>query len=283
MINELITMIHKLIIILSELIKEFIIFNALLLNINDESDNDESDNTNKDDNYESDNDDDNDDDINYDNESDKDDSDNDESDNDESDNDESDDDESDNDESDDDESDDDESDNDDSCVDDFDDDDSDDDSEAGSYNNIDNETYINKELDNDIIYIDCVNNYIKNKIRYNNYAEFSFIQWNGLHFIKISELQHTINNNHVKNIIKDMEINYNKTNNFIFYDPIHFACDNNNYYIIDGYHRLKAYKILFNKNKYPIQNIPCIIWYTTTEYNKEYIYDKIHERITYYV
>ena len=249
MINELITMIHKLIIILSELIKEFIIFNALLLNINDESVNDESDNNNKDD--------DNDDDINYDNESDNDKSDNNKSDNDESDDDESDDDESDNDDSDDD--------------------------EAGSYNNIDNDTYINKELDNDIIYIDCVNNYIKNKIRYNNYAEFSFIQWNGLHFIKISELQHTINNNHVKNIIKDMEINYNKTNNFIFYDPIHFACENNNYYIIDGYHRLKAYKILFNKNKYPIQNIPCIIWYTTTEYNKEYIYDKIHERITYYV
>jgi len=294
MINELITIINKLYIILSKIIKEFILFNELFFNIIDESNNEESDNeycnNEESDNEESDNE-----------ELDNEESDNEESDNEESDNEESDNEESDNEESDNEESynSDDESDNSDEESDNDSDNDSNNNSdnhsnsdtisESGSYNNIDNETYINqelyinKELDNDIIYIDCVNNYIKNKIKYNNYADFSFIQWNGLHFIKICELQHTLNNIHVKNIIKNMERNYKNTKNFIFYEPIHFACENNNYYMIDGYHRLKAYKTLFNKNIYPIQNVPCIIWHTTTKYNKEYIYDIIHQRITYYV
>ena len=126
--------------------------------------------------------------------------------------------------------------------------------------------------------IDCLNNYIIKKIKYNDNAEFGFIKWNGLHFINIWELQRSINNKHVQNIIQNMEINFEEKHKFNFYDPIHIALENNEYLIIDGQHRLEAYKILFNKNTYPIQNVPCIIWHIKTDKERLELFDTINQR-----
>ena len=143
----------------------------------------------------------------------------------------------------------------------------------------DNESNNSQQSDNEIHNTsDCLSNYIIKKIKYNNNAELGFIKWNGLHFINIWELQRSINNHHVKNIIQNMETNFKEKQKFNFYDPIHIALENNDYLVIDGQHRLEAYKILFNKNIYPIQNVPCIIWHIKTDKERLELFDTINQR-----
>jgi hypothetical protein len=127
---------------------------------------------------------------------------------------------------------------------------------------------------------DRLENYITNKIKYNtDNSEFGFIKWNGLQFIKTWELQRIINDEHVQNIVKKMEKDYIKNNNFTFYDPIHLIVDDTKEYnILDGQHRLESYKILYEKNIYPIQSIPAIIWNVSTDKQKIKLFDRINQR-----
>ena len=153
------------------------------------------------------------------------------------------------------------------------------DNEQSDNEQSDNESDNSQQSDNEIHNTsDCLSNYIIKKIKYNNNAELGFIKWNGLHFINIWELQRSINNHHVKNIIQNMETNYKEKQKFNFYDPIHIALENNDYLVIDGQHRLEAYKILFNKNIYPIQNVPCIIWHIKTDKERLELFDTINQR-----
>jgi len=166
------------------------------------------------------------------------------------------------------------------------------DNEKSDNEQSDNESSYNEKSDNESDnsnnslsdnIIDCLSNYIIKKIKYNNTnnAEFGFIKWNGLHFINIWELQRSIDNKHVQKIVQNMEINFAEKQNFYFYDPIHIALENNIYLIIDGQHRLEAYKILFNKNIYPIQNVPCIIWHIKTDKERLELFDTINQRTIY--
>ena len=48
--------------------------------------------------------------------------------------------------------------------------------------------------------------------------------------------------------------------------------------MIDGQHRLVAFENLYLKNKYPIQQIPCIIWLIKNEEDFLILFDRINAR-----
>lgn len=48
--------------------------------------------------------------------------------------------------------------------------------------------------------------------------------------------------------------------------------------MFDGQHRLLACAKLFKKNKYPIQQIPCVLWFPKSEEDFIEIFDKINSR-----
>src|SRR3990167_10136649 len=94
-----------------------------------------------------------------------------------------------------------------------------------------------------------------------------------------AELNRKISNDHVNKIRKEMINDYKNNGEFIFYEPVHLTIKTDNlFYIIDGQHRLLAYHKLYKKNKYPIQHIPCVIWFPKTENEFIEIFDKINSR-----
>ena len=78
--------------------------------------------------------------------------------------------------------------------------------------------------------------------------------WSGIADLDKWELNRKVDTVQVKKIYKEMKGDYEKNNQFIFYEPVHLAIKANNiFYIIDGQHRLLACDKLYKKNKYPIQ------------------------------
>jgi hypothetical protein len=76
----------------------------------------------------------------------------------------------------------------------------------------------------------------------------------------------------------EMRKDYKDNGSFMFYEPIHLAKVDNIYYVIDGQHRIVAYDNLFRKNKYPMQQIPCFIWYLKNKDEMHNLFDKINQR-----
>jgi hypothetical protein len=128
---------------------------------------------------------------------------------------------------------------------------------------------------------DIISKYIvPNKITdYNSKAIMCYYLWSGADELDRWELNRKINLEQVKKIYKEMTIHYQKLNEFIFYEPVHIAIKKNSvFYVIDGQHRLLACAKLYKKNKYPIQQIPCVLWFPKTEEEFIEIFDKINSR-----
>jgi hypothetical protein len=75
---------------------------------------------------------------------------------------------------------------------------------------------------------------------------------------------------------------YKKHKEFIFYDPIHICKknDDNKYYVLDGQHRIEAYNYLYLRNKYPIQQIPAIIWSVNNDEELIKLFNRINTRLS---
>ena len=114
----------------------------------------------------------------------------------------------------------------------------------------------------------------------NKISAYCKILWNGIDHIAHWELQRKIDFSHATILAKSMKLDYKKYGEFIFYEPIHLGKikSENKYKIIDGQHRLTAYAHLLQMKKYPIQQIPCIIWYTDTEVEFIDLFDRINAR-----
>lgn len=114
---------------------------------------------------------------------------------------------------------------------------------------------------------------------YNSKAIMCYYLWSGSEELDRWELNRKINEEHVQKIYKQMALDYQKTNEFIFYEPVHLAIKTNSvFYVIDGQHRLLACAKLYKKNKYPIQQIPCVIWFPKSDEEFIEIFDKINSR-----
>lgn len=128
---------------------------------------------------------------------------------------------------------------------------------------------------------EIINQYIvQDKItEFNSKSILCWYLWSGVEHLDKWELNRKINLDHVKKIYHQMVEDYIKTNEFMFYEPVHLAIKTNSiFYVIDGQHRLLACAKLHKKNKYPIQQIPCVLWFPKTEEEFIEIFDKINSR-----
>ncbi|AYV80128.1 MAG: hypothetical protein Gaeavirus11_8 [Gaeavirus sp.] len=155
------------------------------------------------------------------------------------------------------------------------------------FNKVLNEISDSEDEDELIDAPDVFDNYIiKESIqRYNINAQFCKFTWNGTYLIDRWELQRKVDISHAKYLVKSMISDYKKYGEFIFYEPIHLIKKSDSkYYVIDGQHRLEAYNFFHTKNKYPIQQVPCIIWYThnniTPDEDFITLFDKINSRVS---
>ena len=124
-------------------------------------------------------------------------------------------------------------------------------------------------------------NYIvPNKLHdFNSKSTFCYFLWSGINELGRWELNRKINPIQETYIYKEMVAYYKKNKKFDFVDPIHLAIKKDNIvYVMDGQHRVIAYNKLCGKNKYPIQQIPCVLWYPETEEEFIEIFDKINSR-----
>ncbi len=120
----------------------------------------------------------------------------------------------------------------------------------------------------------------ESKRTYNHNSYYCQFLWSGIEYLDHWELQRKINKDHSKIILSQMKSDYEKSNNFTFYDVIHLGLKpDGKYYVIDGQHRLVAYYNLFLKNKYPIQKVPAVIWETKSDDEFLEIYEKINKRV----
>lgn len=121
---------------------------------------------------------------------------------------------------------------------------------------------------------------VKDKINnFNSKSIMCYYLWSGVNDLDRWELNRKINESHVKKIYKEMIKDYDKKGEFIFYEPVHLAIKTDNiFYVIDGQHRLLACNKLYKKNKYPVQQIPCILWFPESEEEFVEIFDKINSR-----
>jgi hypothetical protein len=155
-------------------------------------------------------------------------------------------------------------------------------------NNLSDEDSINNEFKSNILNkkfknykSDLISQYIlQEKItEFNSKSIFCYYLWSGIENLDRWELNRKINLEHVKKIYKEMTKDYEKSNEFIFYEPVHLAIKTNSiFYVIDGQHRLLACAKLHKKNKYPIQQIPCVLWFPKSENEFIEIFDKINSR-----
>lgn len=128
---------------------------------------------------------------------------------------------------------------------------------------------------------DTISKYIvQDKItEFNSQSIFCYYLWSGIDDLDRWELNRKVNEDQVKKIYKEMKSDYTKKGNFIFYEPVHLGIKSDNiFYVIDGQHRLLACAKLYKKNKYPIQQIPCIIWFPESDEEFIEIFDKINSR-----
>lgn len=128
---------------------------------------------------------------------------------------------------------------------------------------------------------DIISKYIvKDKIYdFNSKSILCYYLWSGVDDLDRWELNRKIDITHVTKIYKEMVNDYKKKGEFIFYEPIHLAIKTDNiFYVIDGQHRLLACNKLYKKNKYPIQQIPCVLWFPNSEEEFVDIFDKINSR-----
>lgn len=103
--------------------------------------------------------------------------------------------------------------------------------------------------------------------------------WSGVSELDKWELNRKIDVELVKKLVGEMEKDYKVCGKFKFYEPVHLGLKKNNiFYVIDGQHRLLAYQKLFKKNKYPIQQIPCVVWFPENDDEFIEIFDKINLR-----
>jgi hypothetical protein len=121
---------------------------------------------------------------------------------------------------------------------------------------------------------------VKDKIYdYNSKSIMCYYLWSGVNDLDRWELNRKIDTTHVKKIYKEMVKDYEKKSEFIFYEPVQLAIKTDNIlYVIDGQHRLLACNKLYKKNKYPIQQIPCVLWFPNSEEEFIEIFDKINSR-----
>lgn len=149
--------------------------------------------------------------------------------------------------------------------------------EEDNIDDLEEEFETNLGLDNFKNYInkDTISSFTKN-------AEFCTFNWNGIDFLDKWELQRKVNKSHATQLAKEMKNDYEKNNEFIFYDPIHIGNKkyDNKYYVLDGQHRLEAYLYFYERNIYPIQQIPCIIWYVENEDKFIDLFQKINNRLS---
>ena len=114
---------------------------------------------------------------------------------------------------------------------------------------------------------------------FNSKSIFCYYLWSGIDDLDRWELNRKIDVQHVKKIYREMINDYEKKGNFLFYETIHLAIKKNNiFYVIDGQHRIMACNKIYKKNKYPIQKIPCILWFPESEEDFIEIFDKINSR-----
>jgi hypothetical protein len=151
---------------------------------------------------------------------------------------------------------------------------SDEDEDVILHNKISNNKLLNYKSDVISKYI------VMDKIMdFNNKSIFCYYLWSGIEDLDRWELNRKVNTMQVKKIYKEMKADYEKNNHFIFYEPVHLAVKTDNiFYVIDGQHRLLACNKLFKKNKYPIQQIPCVLWFPKSEDEFIEIFDKINSR-----
>ena len=117
-------------------------------------------------------------------------------------------------------------------------------------------------------------------VQYGKNVDFCRILWSGIGLLEHWELQRQLDKVRARKIMNEMKKDYKENNSFIFYDPIHLAVKNDGkYYVIDGQHRLVAYYTLFSRNKYPIQQIPCVIWKINESNDNNDDFLKLFDRI----
>jgi hypothetical protein len=130
------------------------------------------------------------------------------------------------------------------------------------------------KFDNYIIQ-DSVQNYTSN-------AQFLRFCWNGIGLLDKWELQRKVDIDHVNELAKSMYSDYKKNKEFTSYDPVHLGKKkgDDKFYVLDGQHRLEAYNYFYKLNKFPIQQIPTIVWYTKNEADFIELFHKINSRLS---
>lgn len=131
---------------------------------------------------------------------------------------------------------------------------------------------------------DNFNNYIipESVQFYTKNAQFCRFNWNGIEFLDRWELQRKVDVKHATQLAKSMKLDFGKYNEFIFYDPIHIGkkANDDTYYVLDGQHRLEAYQYFYERNSYPIQQLPAILWYADNDEHFIELFHKINNRLT---
>lgn len=131
---------------------------------------------------------------------------------------------------------------------------------------------------------DCFQNYIiAETIKpFTKNAEYCKFNWNGIELLEKWELNRKVDKVHATNLAKSMLNDYTKYKEFIFFDFIHIGKKKNDskYYVLDGQHRLEAYLYFYERNKYPIQQIPSIIWYADDDEHFFELFNKINSRLS---
>lgn len=113
-------------------------------------------------------------------------------------------------------------------------------------------------------------------------AKYCRFNWSGICTLNKWELQRKVDLLHATELKKAMQLDFKKHKEFIFYDPIHIGKKKGDsiYYVLDGQHRLEAYLYLYEHNKYPIQQIPAIIWYAENDEHFIELFNKINSRLS---
>lgn len=152
---------------------------------------------------------------------------------------------------------------------------SDNDNEEDNYNEEDND---NEE--------DLFENYVTPVSKLNKHTRLISYSSSGLHLLKPWALQREINEDHVKELYKSMLESYKRNNELDFYNPIHIGYkkysnneEKNPYYILDGQHRIEAYKRLIKIEDIPIQKIIITIHDINSEEHFLELFDKINKSL----